>query len=70
MSMLDCNYINFKIKDIPFPKNAIVVSVIRNGKYVIADENFNIQYADQIQILSDVNDYPYVREEIEKLFGG
>lgn len=67
---LDCNYINFKIKDIPFPKNAIVVSVIRNGKYVIADENFNIQYADQIQILTDVNDYPYVREEIEKLFGG
>lgn len=24
---LDCDYINFKIKDIPFPKNAIVVSV-------------------------------------------
>ena len=67
---LNCNYINFKIKDIPFPKNAIVVSVIRNGKYVIANENFNIKYADQIQILTDVNDYPYVREEIEELFNG
>ena len=67
---LDCNYINFKIKDIPFPKNAIVVSIIRNGKYIIADENFAINYADQIQILSDVNDYPYIREEIEELFGG
>ena len=66
---LNCDYINFKIKDIPFPKNAIVVSVIRNGKYVIANENFNIQYADQIQILADVNDYPYVRQEIEELFG-
>ena len=67
---LDCNYINFKIKDIPFPKNAIVVSVIRNGKYVIANEDLNIKYSDQIQILADVNDYPYIRQEIEELFGG
>jgi len=67
---LDCNYINFKIKDIPFPKNAIVVSVIRNGKYIIPTEDFRIQYSDQIQILTDSNDYPYVREEIQELFGG
>ena len=67
---LDCNYINFKIKDIPFPKNAIVVSVIRNGKYIIPTEDFNIKYSDQIQILADVNDYPFIREEIEELFGG
>ncbi|WP_458455483.1 ClC family H(+)/Cl(-) exchange transporter [Methanobrevibacter sp.] len=67
---LDCNYINFKIKDIPFPKNAIVVSVIRNGKYVIPTEDFHIKYSDQIQVLTDVNDYPFVKEEIEELFGG
>lgn len=67
---LDCDYINFKIKDIPFPKNAIVVSVIRNGKYVIPTEDFHIKYSDQINILTDVNDYPYVRQEIEELFGG
>ena len=67
---LDCDYINFKIKDIPFPKNAIVVSVIRNGQYIIPTEDFNIKYSDQVQILTDVNDYPYVREEIEELFGG
>ena len=67
---LDCNYINFKIKDIPFPKNAIVVSVIRNGKYIIPTEDFHIKYSDQVNILTDVNDYPYVREEIEELFGG
>ena len=67
---LDCNYINFKIKDIPFPKNAIVVSVIRNGKYVIPTEDFHIKYGDQIHVLTDSNDYPYVREEIEELFGG
>lgn len=67
---LDCNYINFKIKDIPFPKNAIVVSVIRNGKYIIAQEDFKIQYSDQIQILADSNDYPFIREEIEELFKG
>ena len=67
---LDCNYINFKVKDIPFPKNVIVVSVIRNGKYIIPTEDFHIKYGDQIHILSDVNDYPYVRQEIEELFGG
>ena len=67
---LDCNYINFKIKDIPFPKNAIVVSVIRNGKYIIPTEDFNIIYGDQIHVLTDVNDYPFVRQEIEALFGG
>lgn len=67
---LDCNYINFKIKNIPFPKNAIVVSVIRNGKYVIPTEDFHIKYGDQVNILTDVNDYPFVREEIEELFGG
>ncbi len=66
---LDCNYINFKIKDVPFPKNAIVVSVIRNGKYIIPTEDFQINYSDQIQILADSNDYPFVREEIEELFG-
>lgn len=65
---LDCNYINFMIKDIPFPKNAIVVSVIRNGKYIIPTEDFHIQYSDQIQILADINDYPFIREEIEELF--
>jgi H+/Cl- antiporter ClcA len=67
---LDCNYINFKIKDIPFPKNAIVVSVIRNGKYIIPTEDFKIQYSDQIHVLTDSNDYPYVRQEIEEMFGG
>ena len=67
---LDCNYINFKIKDIPFPKNAIVVSVIRNGKYIIPTEDFHIKYGDQIHVLTDSNDYPFVRQEIEELFGG
>ena len=67
---LDCNYINFKIKDIPFPKNAVVVSVIRNGKYMIPTEDFKIQYSDQIYVLTDSNDYPFVRQEIEELFGG
>ena len=67
---LDCNYINFKIKDVPFPKNAIVVSVIRNGKYIIPTDDFHIKYSDQIHVLTDVNDYPFVKEEIEELFGG
>ena len=44
--------------------------VIRNGKYVIPTEDFHIQFSDQVNILTDVNDYPFVREEIEELFGG
>lgn len=38
--------------------------------YVIPIEDFKIKYSDQIHILADVNDYPFVREEIEELFGG
>ena len=45
-------------------------SVIRNGKYMIPTEDFNIIYSDQIHVLTDSNDYPYVRQEIEELFGG
>ena len=46
-----------------------MVSVIRNGKYIIPTEDFKIKYSDQIQVLTDSNDYPFVREEIEELFG-
>ena len=65
---LDCDYINFKIKDIPFPKNVNIISIVRNGKYIIATPDFNIEYGDQITILTDANDYPYIRKEIEELF--
>jgi hypothetical protein len=37
---------------------------------VIPTEDFRIMYSDQVNILSDVNDYPYVRQEIEEMFGG
>ena len=67
---LDSNYVNFTIKDKKKKKNAIVVSVIRNGKYIIPTQDFSIRYSDQVQVLTDVNDYPYVRQEIEELFGG
>ena len=70
MVPLDCKYIGVEIQNIPFPKNSIVVSVIRNGSYVIAKEDFKINYGDQIHILTDVNDFPYANREIEELING
>lgn len=70
MVPLDCKYIGVEIQNIPFPKNSIVVSVIRNGSYVIAKEDFKISYGDQIHILTDVNDFPYANREIEELING
>ena len=67
---LECKYIGVEIKNIPFPKNSIVVSVIRNGSYVIAQEDFQINYGDQIHILTDVNDFPYANREIEEIING
>ena len=70
MVPLDCKYIGTEIQNIPFPKNSIVVSVIRNGSYVIAREDFKINYGDQIHILTDVNDFPYANREIEEIING
>lgn len=70
MVPLDCKYIGVEIQNIPFPKNSIVVSVIRNGSYVIAREDFKINYGDQIHILTDVNDFPYANREIEEIING
>ena len=70
MVPLDCKYIGVEIQNIPFPKNSIVVSVIRNGSYVIAQEDFKINYGDQIHILTDVNDFPYANREIEEIING
>ena len=67
---LECKYIGVEIENIPFPKNSIVVSVIRNGSYVIAREDFKINYGDQIHILTDVNDFPYANREIEQIIYG
>lgn len=70
MVPLECRYIGVEIQNIPFPKNSIVVSVIRNGSYVIAREDFKINYGDQIQILTDVNDFPFANREIEEIING
>ncbi|WP_299523801.1 ClC family H(+)/Cl(-) exchange transporter [uncultured Methanobrevibacter sp.] len=60
-------YIGKQIKDIPFPKNCIVISITRNGKYILSNENVIINYADQIHILMDSNNYPFENDEMNKL---
>ena len=67
---LECEYIGVEIEKIPLTKNSIVVSVIRNGSYVIAQSDFKINYGDQIHILTDVNDFPYANQEIEEIING
>lgn len=60
-------YIGKQIKDIPFPKDCIVVSITRNGEYILANEDFTINYADQIHMLMDSKEYPFKNNEMNLL---
>ena len=60
-------YIGKPIKEIPFPKGCIVVSITRGGEYILADENITISYADQIHMLMDSKTYPFKNDEMGEL---
>lgn len=60
-------YTGKTIKEIPFPKHCIVVSVTRNGEYILANEDIALQYADQIYVLMDSKKYSQNNTEIEKM---
>ena len=60
-------YIGRQIKDIPFPKGCIVVSITRNGEYILASEDITINYADQIHMMMDSQNYPFKNDEMAKL---
>ena len=60
-------YTGKPIKDIPFPKGCIVVSITRGGDYILADEDITINYADQIHMLMDSKNYPFKNDEMGEL---
>lgn len=60
-------YTSMKITDIPFPKGCIVVSITRNGEYILASEDIRINYADQIHMLMDSKKYPFKNKKMEEL---
>lgn len=60
-------YTGKPIKDIPFPKGCIVVSITRGGDYILADEDITINYADQIHMLMDSKTYPFKNDEMGEL---
>lgn len=60
-------YIGRQIKDIPFPKGCIVVSITRSGEYILASEDITINYGDQIHMLMDSKKYPFKNKEMEEL---
>lgn len=64
---LDCFYIGKKIKDIPFPDSCIVVSITREGDYLLANDEIRIKYADQLFVLLDLDNYSSENKEIEYL---
>lgn len=64
---LGWKYTGMKITDIPFPKDCIVVSITRNGEYILASEDITINYADQIHMLMDSKKYPFKNKEMEEL---
>ena len=60
-------YTGKPIKNIPFPKGCIVVSITRGGDYILADEDITINYADQIHMLMDSKNYPFKNDEMGEL---
>lgn len=60
-------YLGKTIKEVPFPKNCIVVSITRNGEYILANDDITLHYADQIYVLMDSNNYSKNNAEIEKI---
>lgn len=60
-------YTGKPIKEIPFPKGCIVVSITRGGEYILADEDITINYADQIHMLMDSKTYPFKNDEMGEL---
>lgn len=64
---IDCALIGEKIWDLPLPKSAMVVSVVRTGDTLIPDENLRLKYADELFIIMNQSTYSQDNKEIESL---
>lgn len=63
----DSPLIGMKISEVPLSNNSIIVSITRGASHLIANNDIEIKYADQLFILMDCNQYPYEDKEIISL---
>lgn len=64
---LECEYIDKKIWNIPFPKSCVVVSITRSANNIIPDENTRLKYGDELFILIDYSSYAEDNQKIEEI---
>ena len=64
---MDCALIGTKIWELPIPKSAMVVSVVRSGNTLIPDEDLELKYADELFIIMNQNTYSDDNQKIESL---
>jgi H+/Cl- antiporter ClcA len=64
---IDCTLIGTKIWELPIPKSAMVVSVVRSGNTLIPDEDLELKYADELFIIMNQNTYSEDNQKIESL---
>ncbi len=64
---IDCGLIGQKIWELPIPKSAMVVSVVRSGNTLIPNEDLELKYADELFIIMNQNTYQEDNRKIESL---
>ncbi len=64
---MDCALIGEKIWNLPIPKSAMVVSVVRSGHTLIPDEELELKYADELFIIMNQKTYSEDNQKIESL---
>lgn len=64
---IDCALIGTKIWELPIPKSAMVVSIVRSGHTLIPNEDLELKYADELFIIMNQNTYSEDNQKIESL---
>lgn len=64
----NCKYIGEKVWDLPLPKSAMVVSIVRNGDTIIPNEDLTLKPTDEVFIIVSSETYVEDNKKIEALF--
>lgn len=64
----NCKYIGEKVWDLPLPKSAMVVSIVRNGDTIIPNEDLTLKHTDEVFIILSSETYVEDNKKIEELF--
>lgn len=60
--------IGMKVSEIPLSKNSLIISVLRENNYIIADKDLTIKFADQLYVLIDQEHYHIENKQILAIF--